>query len=101
MIDFSLSENDKKMLEAVREQALVCREYARYYDENEHEFPPDRLPEADQYSSPYGLFRGAEGDTSLPVMSMLVSMGETWGSWVCPKITVSNPRCNSISAASK
>jgi acyl-CoA dehydrogenase len=81
MIDFSLSENDKKVLDAVREQALVCRKYARHYDENEHEFPPDALPEADRYSSPYALMKGAPEDTSLPVMSMLVSMGETWGDY--------------------
>jgi len=81
MIDFSLSENDKKILDAVREQALVCRQYARHYDENEHEFPPDALPEADRYSSPYALLKGAPEDTSLPVISMLVSMGETWGDY--------------------
>jgi acyl-CoA dehydrogenase len=81
MIDFSLSENDKKILDAVREQALVCRRYARHYDENEHEFPPDALPEADQHSSPYALLKGAPEDTSLPVISMLVSMGETWGDY--------------------
>ena len=46
MIDFELTENDQKILDEVRRRALVCREYARYYDENEHEFPPDELEEA-------------------------------------------------------
>ena len=45
MIDFELTENDKKILDEVRTRALVCRKYARYYDENEQEFPPDELPE--------------------------------------------------------
>ena len=47
MIDFELSQNDRKVLEHIRGEALVCRQYARHYDENEHEFPPDELPEAE------------------------------------------------------
>jgi acyl-CoA dehydrogenase len=43
MIDFSLSENDEKILQAVREEALICRKYARYYDDHEEEFAPDEL----------------------------------------------------------
>jgi acyl-CoA dehydrogenase len=81
MIDFELSANDKKVLEAVRAQALVCRNYARYYDENEQEFAPDELPEAADYPSPWSLLKNAEGDTALPIMSMLVSAGETWGDY--------------------
>jgi len=81
MIDFELSPNDRKVLDAVREQALVCREHARYYDENEHEFPPDELPEAGKYPSPWLLMKNEEGDTKLPVMAMLVSAGETWGDY--------------------
>jgi hypothetical protein len=46
MIDFTLTENDEKVLAAVREEALICRNYARYYDEHEEEFAPDALPEA-------------------------------------------------------
>ena len=46
MIDFELTKNDQKILDEVRTRALVCRKYARYYDENEHEFPPDELEEA-------------------------------------------------------
>ncbi len=81
MIDFELSENDRKILDAVREQALICREHARYYDENEHEFPPDALPEADDYPNPYSLMNGDKQNTALPVMAMLVSAGETWGDY--------------------
>jgi acyl-CoA dehydrogenase len=81
MIDFELSDNDKKVLEAVRAQALICREHARYYDENEDEFPPDALPEAGDHPSPYTVMNGAEENTGLPVMAMLVSAGETWGDY--------------------
>ena len=51
MIDFELSDKDREVLDKLREEALVARRYARYYDENEHEFPPDELPEAAQYPS--------------------------------------------------
>jgi len=83
MIDFELTQNDRKVLSAVREQALVCRQYARYHDENEHEFPPDELEEAKDYPEIYPLFLRSrtEEDTSLGVMSMLISMGETWGDY--------------------
>jgi acyl-CoA dehydrogenase len=82
MIDFQLTDNDQKLLSAVREQALICRKYARFYDENEHEFPPDQLPEAQDAPSPYALLRDRTAeDTSFPVMSMLIAAGETWGDY--------------------
>ncbi len=82
MIDFELTESDQKILAAVREQALVCRRYARYYDENEHMFPPDTLPEAKDYAPVYALLRDrSPEDTSLPVISMLIAAGETWGDY--------------------
>jgi acyl-CoA dehydrogenase len=81
MIDFELSDNDKQVLAAVREQALICREHARYYDENEHEFPPEELPEAGDYQSPYALMDGSPENTKLPIMAMLISAGETWGDY--------------------
>ena len=67
MIDFEPTPHDAKVLAAVREQALVCRSYARYYDENEHEFPPDELPESKDHTNPYVLMmKGrSDEDTSL------------------------------------
>jgi len=44
MIDFTLSERDQRVLDYVRSESLVARKYARHYDENEAEFPPDVLP---------------------------------------------------------
>ncbi|MEM7409268.1 MAG: acyl-CoA dehydrogenase [Myxococcota bacterium] len=82
MIDFTLTENDQKLLGQVREEALVARKYARHYDENEHEFPPDRLPEADDFPNVYSHFKDRTADdTSMPVISMLVSAGQTWGDY--------------------
>jgi acyl-CoA dehydrogenase len=82
MIDFTLSENDQELLAAVREQALACRKYARYYDENEEEFAPDELEEAKDYPDPWSLAgKRTEEDTGLGVMSMLVTAGQSWGDY--------------------
>jgi acyl-CoA dehydrogenase len=82
MIDFELSPNDKKILDAVRSEALVARKYARYYDENEHEFPPDKLPEAKDHPSFIHLFgERTDADSPMGVMSALIAMGQTWGDY--------------------
>ncbi len=83
MIDFELTKKDQEILDEIRRQALVAREHARYYDENEHEFPPDKLPEADDFPHAHGLFAGREEgkDTSVGIMSMLLAAGETWGDY--------------------
>jgi len=82
MIDFTLSEKDEQILAAVREEALVCRRYARYYDDHEEEFAPDQLPEAKDFRNPYGLLgKRDELDSSMGVMSMLISAGQTWGDY--------------------
>jgi acyl-CoA dehydrogenase len=82
MIDFELTQNDKKVLDSVRTEALACRAYARHYDENEHEFPPDELPEAKDFPPLMSLFagRGAD-DTGLGVMSMMIAAGQSWGDY--------------------
>jgi len=82
MIDFHLTDNDKKLLDSVRTEALACRAYARHYDENEHEFPPDELPEAKQFPPLMSLFagRGAD-DTGLGVISMMIAAGQSWGDY--------------------
>ncbi len=82
MIDFSLSENDRQVLDEVRRQALVCREYARYYDDHEDEFAPDELPEASGFSNPYAaMAQRGDLDSSMGVLSMLVAAGQTWGDY--------------------
>jgi len=82
MIDFELTENDRKILDALREQALVARTYARYYDENEHEFPPDELEEAKDHPNGFQLLAmRTEQDSPLGVLSMLMTAAETWGDY--------------------
>ena len=36
----------------------MARKYARQYDENEHEFPPDELPEAKDWPDVWSLHEG-------------------------------------------
>jgi acyl-CoA dehydrogenase len=82
MIDFELTRKDREALEAARREALVARRYARHYDENEHEFPPDELPEAKDFPSVFALLAGrSKEDTGLGVMSMLMSAAQTWGDY--------------------
>jgi acyl-CoA dehydrogenase len=82
MINLELSKNDEKMLNAVREEALIARKYARHYDENEHEFPPNSLPEAKDHPSFMRLFgERNEQDSSINVISTLIAMGQTWGDY--------------------
>ena len=82
MIDFELTANDKKILGHIRAEALVARKYARYYDENEHEFPPEELEEAKGYPTLEEIMTERnDGDSPLSVMSMLIAAGQTWGDY--------------------
>jgi len=82
MIDFELSHNEKQILASVREQSLVARKYARHYDENEHEFPPDELPEAEHYPNLLdALSQLGENDSGRAVMSLLLALERTWGDY--------------------
>jgi acyl-CoA dehydrogenase len=82
MIDFELTPNDQAMLDEVRRQSLVVRNYARYYDEHEQEFVPNELPEAKDFASPFALYaKRKKDDTPLGVMSMLMSSAQTWGDY--------------------
>jgi acyl-CoA dehydrogenase len=82
VIDFTLTENDRKVLDYLREEGLVARNYARHYDENEHEFPPDELPEAADYPGVWTQMKGRSAeDTGMGVMSMLITEGQTWGDY--------------------
>ncbi|MEW6272539.1 MAG: acyl-CoA dehydrogenase family protein [Thermodesulfobacteriota bacterium] len=82
MIDFTLSENDEKVLDAVREESLIARKYARHYDEHEEEFPPDQLPEAKDRPGFYSLLGGRDlDDSGMNVMGMLITAAQTWGDY--------------------
>ncbi len=82
MIDFNLTDNDNKILDYIRTEALVARKYARYYDENEAEFPPEALDEADQFPGVWSFMgdRTPE-DSGQSVIGMLITMAENWGDY--------------------
>lgn len=82
MISFELTENDKKVLDAIREESLIARKYARHYDEHEEEFPPDQLPEAKDRPGFYSLMGGRDvEDTGMNVLGMLITAAQTWGDY--------------------
>jgi acyl-CoA dehydrogenase len=81
MIDFTLSEHDKAVLENQREQALICRKYARYYDEHEEEFAPDQLAEATTFTPKPLPDADPENDSAGGVVGMLVQMQQNYGDY--------------------
>jgi acyl-CoA dehydrogenase len=82
MIDFTLSERDQRVLDYVRSESLVARKYARYYDENEHEFPPDALPEAKDFPGPFAVMgKAGPGDTGPVTLGLMIAAAQTWGDY--------------------
>jgi len=82
MIDFTLTEHDEKQLARSRAQAMICRKYARYYDEHEEEMAPEKLPEADDfYANNPPVPAGGADDTNRPVMMGLQSMMSYFGDY--------------------
>ncbi len=80
MVDFSLCENDRKIIEGIRQAGLVCRKYARYYDDHEDELVPSEFPEAKDfdYLDLLAMDRGEEG-TGQTVFTLLSLIHRTWG----------------------
>jgi acyl-CoA dehydrogenase len=82
MIDFTLSERDQRVLDYVRSESLVARKYARHYDENEHEFPPDALPEAKDFPGAFAAMgKPGPGDTGPVTLGLLIAAAQTWGDY--------------------
>ncbi len=82
MIDFRLTETDKKILARLREEAIICRKYAREFDEREGEMIPDSLPETEAfYANADPVPTPGPEDTQGPVMMSLKAMGAYWGDY--------------------
>ena len=81
MIDFSLTEDNKKAIAEIRAQGLAGREAARYYDEHEEELSPDELPEAAKFKDAQkrlmSLFAGP-GGACLPML-LIIERASTLG----------------------
>jgi len=81
MIDFTLTENDKAQLARTRAEALICRKYAREYEERE-ELPPDELPERKEFLASVEVVpEPGPDDSPRPVMMALHAMGMYWGDY--------------------
>ncbi len=82
MVDFSLNEKDREILEEIRKQGLVVRKYTRYYDDHEDELPPSEFPEAKDFAHiPMMMLERpkAEGACSPTVFGILVDLYQSWG----------------------
>lgn len=81
MIDFTLTENDKAQLARTRAEALICRKYAREYEERE-ELPPDELPERKEFlANAEPVPESGPEDSPKPVMMALHALGAYWGDY--------------------
>jgi acyl-CoA dehydrogenase len=83
MIDFRFSERDQKGIESLKDEGLICRKYARYYDEHEEELPPNQLPEAKDFARrPRGeKIAPSEADSGPVVMAMVQTIYRCWGDY--------------------
>ena len=80
MIDFELTETDKKILNTAHEQAVIGRRYARYYDKHENELVPAELPEARIFPNPIELAeQGVTGSSGARILHSLVMLETYWG----------------------
>ena len=101
MIDFVPSENDQKAFDQARASALICRKYARHYDENEQEMAPERLPEADEfYANHPNPGPPGEGDSSMLTRMARISMINYWGDYTVRLIRESGGLGNAALEAS-
>jgi acyl-CoA dehydrogenase len=97
MIDFSFSVRDQRTIDQLKEEGLVCRKYARYYDENEHELPPDQLPEAKEVARQRReRVEPSEADSGPVVMAMVQTMYRCWGDYA---VKLSQPQFGGLGNA--
>lgn len=80
MVDFTLNEKEQAIIDEIIKEGLVARKYARYYDLNEEEIPPDEFPEARDFDhiNTMMLDRG-ENPSSPSVFGLLATMYRNWG----------------------
>ncbi len=80
MIDFELTPEDKKVIAAAHEQALIGRRYAAYYDKHEDELPPEQFPEAKDHPSMVRIAEeGVSGSSGSRILHSLVMLEGSWG----------------------
>lgn len=69
MVDFTLTPKDQQLVDLAREDSLISRNYARYYDQHEDELEPEQLPEMKDRPDPYALLKADASGTSGKVVT--------------------------------
>lgn len=87
MVDFTLNEKEQEIIKELHREGLVIRKYARYYDENEHELPPDEFPEAKEFAH-IDQMAQQRGDnaTSPTTFYLYMLMHRCWGDMMRMKV---------------
>jgi acyl-CoA dehydrogenase len=79
MVDFSLTDADKRILRYAREEAEIGHRHARYYDKHEEELLPHVFPEVADRQSPHDLARELEDQTSgAAIIDVLLHLEEAY-----------------------
>lgn len=75
MVDFRISETDQKILDQVIAMGKATEPHTRYYEDHEHERPPEKFEETKDFPPLMQLFMQREqGDTPMMTLQMLISM---------------------------
>jgi len=69
MVDFTLTEKDKQIIQIQLEDEQTVLKYARYYDQNHDELQPEELPEAKGRPNPYYMLQDSPDGTSGAVLT--------------------------------
>ncbi len=81
MVDFTLNENDRRIINEIRKRGLVVRQYARAYDDDDKTVP-DEFPEAKDFDYIQEMSKNRErhdGAAGPVLFSMLSTIHRCWG----------------------
>jgi len=100
MVDFTINEKEQAIIDEIHKEGLVCRKYARYYDVNETEIPPEAFPEAKDFDHIDAMFldRG-EDACGATVFGILALMHRNWGDHLGLRLPVRALGNSSLDAA--
>src|SRR5258708_425423 len=77
MVDFSLTDADKRVVALAREEAAIGLTYSRYYDKHEDEIEPKMFSEVEGRPDPLEVLDEIESETSGRVIAELLVLMET------------------------
>src|SRR5260370_9110832 len=77
MVDFSLTDADKRVVALAREEAAIGLTYSRYYDKHEDEIEPKMFSEVEGRPDPLEVLDEIESETSGRFIAELLFLVET------------------------